>query len=204
MLLYRCRRRRGVAMRRPPARGGPNARNPATRSVVSAAGSRSQRHREAARSRRCAWMASTAPTASRARVRRTRACTRRPCRSTDNRRRGRDANRATHGKRPRRDRCNARAMRAIWPPARAFRYASHAPTTASRRPSRSSRPAAAPARRRACARPASAQCVADRAGSWYKARSRPRMLRGGRGRRKAARTAACNVRPDPPPDARSR
>jgi len=190
-------------MRRPPATRRTERAKLATRSVVSAAASRSRRRHAAERSRRCASTASTPRTASRERARRTRACTRRPCRSTGNRRRGRDVRRAKHGKRPHRDRCSARVI-AREPIASLLRPASRAPTTASRRPSRSSRPAVARARRRACARPASARCVADRAGSWYKAGSRPRMLRGGRVRRKAARTAARHARPDPPPDARSR
>jgi hypothetical protein len=63
---------------------------------------------------------------------------------------------------------------------------SRRPSPAASRPRRYwPRSARAPARRRARAQPASAQCVADRPGSWYKAGSRPRMVRIGRCVRKA-------------------
>ena len=85
------------------------------------------------------------------------------------------------------------------------------PLPAASRPPGNWRPSArAQARRRARARLASARCVADRTGSWYKAGSRPRMVRIGRCvskatlRARAFRRWRCARRSSAFPDARSR
>jgi hypothetical protein len=204
-----CRRRSdrtASALHRSQRTTGGNA-TAIRRSAVAAGVPRSPHMHAAAARRRFSSMAVSTPEGRSAPKHRRPACRRRSCRcSTRNR------NHVAHGRHESRApdaRRSAHAMHVAERPR--SHQSSPQPSPAASRPPKNWPPLMrAQARRRARARRASAQCVADRAGSWYKAGSRPRMVRIGRCvgkatmRDRAFRRLRSARRSSAFPDARSR